>query len=354
MRDARDARDAATTQAASPTRRTLQGNISASLGHAAAGSKKEHARDFESVPHTPLLTPYSDMTERLVPPPLHVVTLGMGTTVLDLICASISAEENTEKTKAWRIEIAAIKGFLRGENADYKFKTKERIELGKEVTALADQAWVFMQKYAGVGRKKSTTGLSELEFETHNVSPEDKSAYLALIAHRVLTKRREEIAKAAKEELKESFTINTAALEEIQSGFAAMGPIEASIDRVHLPAVNVDRGPYHGGTLVGNMVQRLFSEKNRTALWVPLRSEYAKSPLGAERGDAMVTKLKPLIDAFALLVHHSRTCRVLSDTEVETSCEVCKTFTTLLQSHSPNAQINTHMIEFELPALARR
>ena len=79
---------------------------------------------------------------------------------------------------------------------------------------------------------------------------------------------------------------------------------------------------------------------------------YAANELG--HVEELISKMKPLFDGFAELMHLARTCRVLLDVEVEQLCSLRTSVPRKLRALVTNGQIKTHMVEFEMPAFVRR
>jgi hypothetical protein len=123
-----------------------------------------------------------------------------------------------------------------------------------------------------------------------------------------------------------------------------------AIEGTWLSSANVSHSTYHKKDFVGGGIKRIVDEKNRTSLWAFLRAEYGKAG-NADGAEHLIEMMQPhlrLFEGFARLLHLTSATRMLPSEEKTEVLGLCRSVPGLLRAARPNAQIKTHMIEFEL------
>ena len=128
----------------------------------------------------------------------------------------------------------------------------------------------------------------------------------------------------------------------------SVGPIEKAIDTIWLQTAGVSHATYHKCDFVGDGVKRIMNKKNRDTLWVFIINEFSKTDGGALKAEEIISKMKPLFDDFAELLHLTSLTRILSSNEKAQALRLCRCLPKALRNIKSNKQIKTHMIEFEL------
>ncbi|KAJ1444609.1 hypothetical protein M885DRAFT_580594, partial [Pelagophyceae sp. CCMP2097] len=289
-----------------PARRTSTAMHECKRRFDEAGAIKENAKDFLNVTSYPMLSEHWDLEKKIVVPQVHAVTIGMGNTIYDTLLRQVRIDENTLGSEEAREAMETAKAGILSNTEQLAIDSKERTLVGKDVARLKDQCCNLLVSYH---KPTVTTGISAADLKKDGIDADTISQYGIL--NRMVKDDAARCKAMTKSiaELKEEIGEQQEAYDDFKAPVFDIGPIEMAIEGTWLSSANVSHSTYHKRDFVGGGIKRI---------------------------------------GFARLLHLTSATRMLPSEEKTEVLGLCRSVPGLIRAARPNAQIKTHMIEFEL------